>query len=117
MSVTLHGRVGDSLTSSSWSHWYNDYHLSCLFLSESDAEEFCILKLSVSVLNKIPSNEFFIYVAWVLECYSSCLVISLSDLAKSVGQLLPPGDKFIQPTMLCVNKGAQSNTFGFTQML
>lgn len=92
-------------------------YLSCLLISESDTEKFCILKLGVSILNKILNNELLIYVVWVLQCYSSCLIISLSDLAKPVDQLLPPGDWFIKPTMLCVNKGAQSNMFSFTEIL
>lgn len=70
-----------------------------------------MLKLSVSILSKILSNEFLIYVSWMLECYSSCLIIFLSALAKSLGKQLPPGDQCIQPTMLCVNKGTQSNMF------
>lgn len=85
--------------------------LSCLFYS--DAEKFCILKLGVSVLR----YEFFTYVACVLECYCSRLAVYLLDLAKSTGQMLALGDQFTQSDVFCVNKGAQTNVFGFIQML
>lgn len=46
----------------------------------------------------------------MLECDILCLIMSLSDLVKSVGRQLTQGHPFIQPAMLCINKEAQSNT-------